>query len=411
MRRRAFILVMDSFGIGGAPDAARFGDEGADTFGHIAAYMANHPNGPLNIPNLARLGLAAASRMATGRDPEGIVTPARIDAAWGVALERSRGKDTPSGHWEMAGVPVMFDWGYFPPGPPSFPRALTDSLIARARLPGLLGNRHASGTRIVDELGAEHVRSGKPIVYTSADSVFQIAAHEESFGLARLYEVCAIARELVDGYNVGRVIARPFVGREGGFRRTANRRDYAVPPPAPTLLDRLTADGGDVIAVGKVSDIFAHRGISRTIKADGNMALVDATLRAAREAGDRSLVFANYVDFDTLYGHRRDVTGYAAALEAFDVRLPEVEAALSPGDIAIITADHGCDPTWRGSDHTRECVPVLAFGPAVTPGSLGRRGSLADIGASLALHLGLPALAAGESFLKAKSATGSSGRA
>ena len=400
MNRRAFILVMDSFGIGGAPDAARFGDEGADTFGHIAASRAAGRGRPLVIPNLARLGLAAASRSATGREPEGVATPARIDAAWGFAVERSRGKDTPSGHWEIAGVPVLFDWGYFPPGPPSFPRQLTDALVVRMKLPGLLGNRHASGTQIIEELGAEHMRSGRPIVYTSADSVFQIAAHEETFGLARLYDVCAIARELVDAHNVGRVIARPFVGREGAFRRTGNRRDYAVPPPAPTLLDRLTNAGGEVIAVGKVADIFAHRGVSRSIKADGNMALIDATLRAAREAVDRALVFANYVDFDTLYGHRRDVAGYAEALEAFDARLPEIEAALSPGDVAVITADHGCDPTWRGSDHTRECVPLLAFGPGVTPGPIGRRDSFADIGASLALHLGLPPISEGKPFLE-----------
>lgn len=411
MTRRAFILVMDSFGIGGAPDAARFGDVGADTFGHIAAYRAAHASGPLVVPNLARLGLAAASQMATGREPAGVATTARVDAAWGFAVEVSRGKDTPSGHWEMAGAPVMIDWGYFPPGPPSFPRELTNALVARANLPGLLGNRHASGTQIVDELGGEHIRSGKPIVYTSADSVFQIAAHEESFGLARLYEVCEVARELVDRYNVGRVIARPFVGREGAFRRTGNRRDYAVPPPAQTLLDRLIVAGGEVIAVGKVSDIFAHQGVSRTIKAEGNQALVDATLRAAREAGDRSLVFANYVDFDTLYGHRRDVAGYAAALEAFDARLPEIEAALGPGDVAVLTADHGCDPTWRGSDHTRECVPILAFGPGVTPGPIGRRESFADIGASLALHLGLPALASGKSFLPPLSPTDSTARA
>ena len=400
MNRRAFILVMDSFGLGGAPDAARFGDEGADTFGHIAASQAAGRGRPLVIPNLARLGLAAASRSATGREPEGVATPARIDAAWGFAVERSRGKDTPSGHWEMAGVPVLVDWGYFPPRPPSFPRQLTDALVVRAKLPGLLGNRHASGTQIIEELGAEHMRSGRPIVYTSADSVFQIAAHEVTFGLARLYDVCAIARELVDAHNVGRVIARPFVGREGAFRRTGNRRDYAVPPPAPTLLDRLTNAGGEVIAVGKVADIFAHRGVSRSIKADGNMALIDATLRAAREAVDRALVFANYVDFDTLYGHRRDVAGYAEALEAFDARLPEIEAALSPGDVAVITADHGCDPTWRGSDHTRECVPLLAFGPGVTPGPIGRRDSFADIGASLALHLGLPPISEGKPFLE-----------
>ncbi len=404
--RRAFLLVMDSFGIGGAADAARFGDAGADTLGHIAAACANGAadksglrSGPLRIPNLLRLGIGEAARASSGIPLAAVVPPQRIDAAWGYAVEQSRGKDTPSGHWEMAGVPVTTDWGYFPPDYPSFPPALTDALIAEAKLPGVIGNRHASGTVIIEELGEEHIRTGMPIVYTSGDSVFQIAAHEDSFGLDRLYAVCEIARRLVDRYNVGRVIARPFVGAKGSFRRTGNRRDYATPPPAPTLLDRLVADGGAVIAVGKVADIFAHRGITRSIKADGNMALFDATLQAAAEAGDRSLVFTNFVDFDTLYGHRRDVAGYAAALEAFDRRLPELERALRPGDVVAISADHGCDPTWRGTDHTREHVPVLLFGPGVPAGSLGRRETFADIGQTLALHFGLAPLPAGESVL------------
>lgn len=398
---RAFILVMDSFGIGAAADAERFGDAGSDTFGHIVAACASGGadraglrQGPLRVPNLTRLGLVQAAAASTGRTAK----PEPCAGAWGYAVEESRGKDTPSGHWEMAGVPVMFDWGYFPPAYPSFPAALTEALIARAKLSGVLGNRHASGTQIIDELGAEHIVSGKPIVYTSGDSVFQIAAHEEAFGLQRLYEVCHIARELVDEYNIGRVIARPFVGAPGTFKRTGNRRDYAVPPPAPTLLDRLKAAGGEVISVGKVADIFAHQGISRTVKADGNAALFDATLAAASEAGDRTLIFTNFVDFDTLYGHRRDVAGYAAALEAFDARLPELERVLKPGDVAVISADHGCDPTWRGTDHTREHVPVLAFGPAVKPGPIGRR-AFADIGQSLAGHLGIEALPYGRSFL------------
>lgn len=402
MNRRAFILVMDSFGIGASADAERFGDTGSDTFGHIEATCAagradkaGLRSGPLRIPNLRRLGLGHAAALSTGVRP----ADSPCAGAWGYAVEQSRGKDTPSGHWEMAGVPVMSDWGYFPAAYPSFPAALTDALIARARLPGVLGNRHASGTQIIDELGAEHLASGKPIVYTSADSVFQIAAHEQSFGLERLYEVCRIARELVDAYTIGRVIARPFVGAPGTFKRTGNRRDYASPPPEPTLLDRLKASGGEVISVGKVADIFAHQGIGRTVKADGNAALFDATLKAAQEAGDRGLVFTNFVDFDTLFGHRRDVAGYAAALEAFDARLPELERALRPGDVAVISADHGCDPTWPGTDHTREHVPVIAFGPGVKPGSIGRRDSFADIGQSLAGHLGLPPLPHGKSFL------------
>ncbi|MCH8183958.1 MAG: phosphopentomutase [Proteobacteria bacterium] len=320
------------------------------------------------------------------------------NSAYGAAREQSRGKDTPSGHWEMTGVPVTFDWGYFPNERPCFPAALTSALVEQAGLPGLLGNRHASGTQILEDLGGEHLASGKPIVYTSADSVFQIAAHEDSFGLERLYGVCAVARKLVDGYGIGRVIARPFVGASGAFERTGNRRDYTTPPPEPTLLDRLCADGGEVISVGKVADIFAHQGTGRTVKANGNAALWDATLAALSEAPERSLIFTNFVDFDTLYGHRRNVAGYAAALEAFDARLPVFEKALRPGDLAIITADHGCDPTWTGTDHTRENVPVLAFGGGVAPGPLGLRESFADIGQTLAAHLGLAPLPHGTSF-------------
>jgi phosphopentomutase len=397
---RGFLLVMDSFGIGAAPDAAAFGDAGADTYGHIVAACAAGKadraglrQGPLRTPNLDRLGLAAAASVARGRDAW---QPA---ACYGAAAELSRGKDTPSGHWEMAGVPVLSDWGYFPRTVPSFPKALTDALIREAGLPGVLGDCHASGTEILDRLGAEHLRSGKPIVYTSADSVFQIAAHEESFGLERLYDVCLIARRLVDAWNIGRVIARPFLGAPGSFKRTGNRRDYATPPPEPTLLDRLKGAGREVVSVGKVSDIFAAQGITRKVKADGNDALMRATLDAAASAPDGALVFTNFVDFDTLYGHRRDVAGYAAALEEFDRQLPALEAALKPGDLAIISADHGCDPTWPGTDHTREFVPVIAFGPASRPAALGRRDSFADIGQTLARHLGLGPLPHGRAFL------------
>ncbi len=312
-------------------------------------------------------------------------------------MEQSAGKDTPSGHWEIAGLPVPFAWGYFPRTQPSFPPDLVATLIARCGLPGILGDCHASGTEIIRALGEEHIRSGKPICYTSADSVFQIAAHETHFGLERLYAVCKVAKELTEPLNIGRVIARPFVGESAdSFQRTANRKDLTTPPHADTLLDRVTAAGGTVVSVGKIADIFAQRGITRAVSAKDNMAVFDATLAEAESAPDGALVFANFVDFDTLYGHRRDVPGYAAALEAFDARLPEFRARLRPGDLALITADHGCDPTWTGTDHTREAVPMLWFGPGVAPRDLGRRESFADMGQTVARHLGIAPLAHGK---------------
>ena len=406
---RAIVLMLDSLGIGASADADRFGDQGADTLGHIAeacaagkADQAGLRSGSLCLPNLTRLGLGLAAEASTGAVPPGLESSSNaIVGAHGYARELSLGKDTPSGHWELAGVPVQFEWGYFPRKVPCFPSELTDALIRRADLPGLLGNCHASGTEIIARLGEEHIRTGMPIAYTSADSVFQIAAHESHFGLDRLYRLSDVARELVDDYNIGCVIARPFVGEaSAGFRRTGNRRDLSTPPPAPTLLDRLTASGGEVVAIGKIGDIFAHQGVGRLVKADGNEALFDATLDAMAEAGDRALIFPNFVDFDQLYGHRRDVTGYAAALERFDARLPELESRLQPADLVVVTADHGCDPTWPGTDHTREHVPVLAFGPGVVARDLGPRESFADIGQSLAAHLGLAPLDHGESFLE-----------
>ena len=398
--RRAIILVMDSFGIGATADAGKFGDAGADTLGSIARERAQSADGPLELPNLARLGLFEASRESTGHYPDGVTADADVVGAYGFAAELSSGKDTPSGHWEIAGVPVLFDWGYFTARTNTFPAELIDALVERARLPGVLGNCHASGTAIIAELGDEHVRTGKPIVYTSADSVFQVAAHEEAFGLQRLYDLCDLARELVDDYNIGRVIARPFVG-EGAdnYVRTGNRRDLTTPPHSPTVLDKLAAAGGEVISIGKIADIFADQGITKKVKASGNAALFDATLEALAEAGDRSIVFTNFVDFDMLYGHRRDVAGYAAALEYFDGRLPELLDAMRPADLLIITADHGCDPTWEGTDHTREHIPVLVFGNEVAAGSLGRRRTFADIGQSLATYFGLPPMDYGESFI------------
>ena len=398
--KRAIILVMDSFGIGATADADRFGDTGADTFGSIARERAKSADGPLQLPNLARLGLFEASRESTGEDPEGVPTEADIIGAYGFAEELSSGKDTPSGHWEIAGVPVLFDWGYFTDRTDTFPPELIDTLVERAGLPGVLGNCHASGTTIIAELGDEHVRTGKPIVYTSADSVFQVAAHEEAFGLQRLYDLCDIARELVDEYNIGRVIARPFVGDSPeNYVRTGNRRDLTTPPHSPTVLDKLVAAGGEVVSIGKIADIYANRGITKKVKASGNAALFDATLEALAEAGDRSIIFTNFVDFDMLYGHRRDIAGYASALEYFDGRLPELFEVMQPDDLLVITADHGCDPAWEGSDHTREHVPVLAYGNKLAAGSLGMRKSFADIGQSLATYFGLPPMDYGESFI------------
>ncbi len=399
---RAALLVLDSVGIGGAPDAARYGDAGADTVGHIAeccargeADRAGLRHGPLSLPNLVGLGLGGACGLATGRIPPGL-EEAAPHACYGSAIEVSRGKDTPSGHWELAGLPVPFAWGYFPDSSPCFPPGLVAALCAEAGLPGILGNRHASGTAIIEALGEEHLRTAKPICYTSADSVFQIAAHEEAFGLARLYEVCAVARRLVDPLRIGRVIARPFIGASAtGFQRTANRRDLAVPPPSPTLLDRATAAGRDVVSVGKIADIFAHSGTGRVLKGAGTEALLDGTLEGLSSLADGGLLLANFVEFDSEYGHRRDVAGYAAALEAFDARLPDVLARLGPGDLLIITADHGCDPTWQGTDHTREQVPILAHGLAREAGPISRRTTFADVGATLARHLGLSPLPAG----------------
>ncbi|RWU08732.1 phosphopentomutase [Pseudidiomarina gelatinasegens] len=402
---RAIIVVLDSFGIGAAADADKFGDVGADTFGHIAQEAAEGRaevgrTGPLKIPNLIQLGLGEAYYGATNEQPQGIEPAAEITGRFGWAQELSSGKDTPSGHWEMAGVPVLFDWGYFLEPENSFPAALLEAIVAQANLPGYLGNCHASGTTIIAELGEEHIRTGKPIFYTSADSVFQIACHEESFGLERLYRLCEVARDLLEPYNIGRVIARPFTGADATtFKRTGNRRDYAVPPPAPTVLDKLVEAGGEVISIGKIADIFAHQGITKQLKATGIPALVETTLAQLKNAPENSIIFTNLVDFDSDYGHRRDVSGYAAALELFDQLLPQLKTALQPDDILILTADHGCDPTWPGTDHTREYVPVLAVGSNVEPGSMGRRETFADIGQTVAEWLNLAPLDYGKSFL------------
>jgi phosphopentomutase len=405
--KRAIILVLDSFGVGATADAVDFGDVGADTLGHIAEACANGEadsatrSGPLRLPNLSKLGLGLTAQESTGTFPVGLDENAEIIGAYGHAAELSTGKDTPSGHWEIAGVPVLFDWGYFLDKENSFPTELLDKIVERANLPGYLGNCHASGTTVLDNLGEEHMRSGKPIFYTSADSVFQIACHEETYGLDNLLELCQIVREELEGYNIGRVIARPFVGTKAGdFQRTGNRRDLSIEPPAPTVLEKLvTEKQGEVISIGKISDIYAGCGITQKVKATGLEGLFNLTLEQIKQAPANSIVFTNFVDFDSAYGHRRDVTGYAEALEYFDQRLPEILQILQPDDVMIITADHGCDPTWHGSDHTREHIPVLVYGDKVAAGSLGRRETFADIGQSLAHYFDLSAMDYGKNFL------------
>ena len=412
---RAFLFVLDSVGIGNAPDAGDYvnihegepvPDTGSNTFAHIAALCAageldGERSGFLAVPNLERLGLGYAAFRATGTWPEGLYFNGALEGAYCHLAEVSRGKDTPSGHWEIAGVPVLFDWHTFPREVPAFPDWLTDAMIERGRLPGVLGNEHASGTEVIARLGDEHVRTGAPIVYTSADSVVQIAAHEGAFGLDRLLSLCEETRAILDAsdIDVGRVIARPFEGTSGAYERTGNRRDYAVPPPEPTLLDRAKGAGRAVIAVGKIADIYAHSGVTDERKASGNDALWDATLRAVDECPDGGMVMTNFVDFDMLYGHRRDPLGYAHALEAFDRRLPEARRKMREDDLMILTADHGCDPTWVGTDHTREQVFALACGRSVEPGYRGARSTFADIGETAAKHLGLEAGDHGKAFL------------
>ncbi len=381
---RVIWIVLDSVGAGEMPDADRYGDRGSDTLGNIARRR------PMRLPNLRRLGLANIKPLEN-------LPPAESPAgAYGRAALLSPGKDTTTGHWEMAGIILEKPLPLFPRG---FPRDFMDEFERRIGR-GTLGNCAASGTEIIQRLGAEHMRTGSPIIYTSADSVFQVAAHEEVIPLAELYRICEIAREMLRGpLEVGRVIARPFLGSPGSFTRTANRRDYAIPPPAGMLLDKLTEAGVPVHAVGKIADVFNHRGITSFVKTKSNDDGTSRTIEAAKQR-DRGLIFTNLVDFDMLYGHRNDVEGYAAALESFDQRLPELESILRPGDLVLLTADHGCDPTTPSTDHSREYVPVLAFGPRVRPGvNLGTRATLADLGQTVAANFGAR-IAVGTSFLQ-----------
>lgn len=400
MAGRGFLVVLDSVGCGGAPDAEAFGDLGANTLAHIAESCAaglaeQGRSGPLSLPFLAGLGLGEAIALASGTHAPGL-GGAKPEAGFGVATEHSQGKDTPSGHWEIAGQPVPWAWHHFPDITPALPDWLMRRAASIAGAADTLGNCHASGTEIIARLGPEHLRTGWPILYTSADSVLQIAAHETRFGLDRLLELCVTLAPELHQMRVGRVIARPFLGDEKtGFIRTENRKDFAADPPGPTLLDVAAGAGREVWGIGKIGDIFSMRGVSRLDKGRDN-ALMTALHGAAETASEGALVFANLVEFDSLYGHRRDVSGYARALEWVDRELAKLAGALRAEDFLIITADHGNDPTWRGTDHTRERVPVLTAGRRLAPFGLV---DMADIGASMAAHLGLPNLAHGRSFL------------
>lgn len=407
MNKRVLILMLDSFGIGHAPDADKFGDVGANTLGHIAKWCFENrrfedgSKNPLTLPNLSKLGLGIAGKEASHYFPLGLDENPTLIGSYGYAAEISSGKDTPSGHWEIAGVPVLFDWGYFKEHTNSFPKELLDRLVKKGNLPGYLGNCHSSGTVILDELGEEHMKTGKPIFYTSADSVFQIAAHEETYGIDNLYALCELARiELTEGgYNIGRVIARPFIGNKPGeFKRTGNRHDYSITPPAMTVLEKLVEEKqGTVVSIGKIADIYAHVGITHKVKANGIKELFDATLSQIKNHQENNtIIFTNFVNFDSDYGHRRDIGGYAAALEEFDARLPELFALLKQDDIVVLTADHGCDPTWTGSDHTREFIPVLFYGHRVPVQNLGHRKTFADIGQTIADYFELSPMAYGE---------------
>lgn len=382
---RIVLMVLDGAGIGEMPDAPEWGDAGSDTLGHILESRN------VRLPNLQRYGLGNVRSLANCppfTHPEG---------SYGRCALKSNGKDTTTGHWEMAGIILE---QAFPTYPNGFPPAVLDRFIKETKVPGILGNIPASGTEIIKDLGEEHVATGKPIVYTSADSVFQIAAHEQVIPLHRLYEICEAARQILKGeHEVGRVIARPFLGETGAFYRTENRHDYAVPPPSKNLLPLLRDADLDVVCIGKIASIYDSMGVTEDMKAKNNQQTIDQTIHALVQ-DTRGLIFSNLVDFDMLYGHRRDTEGYARALEHFDSSLPQIEAAMWEGDLLILTADHGNDPTFPGSDHTREYAPLLVYGKTARPGvNLGTRGSLADIGQTIAENFGLT-LGEGHSFLR-----------
>jgi len=393
--KRVIWLVMDSFGIGNASDAESFGDAGGDTLGHIAQ------NYELSIPHMSSLGLLKAYENNNAKSLH-VKSQYQLnkECFYGIGKEASVGKDTLSGHWEMAGVLMDFEMKYFEEKIPTFPEELISKIIAKSDIDGIIGNRHASGVEIINTLGSEHVKTGKPIFYTSADSVIQIAAHEESFGLERLYKLCEIVREITNTYGIGRVIARPFLGDEvNGYERTKNRKDYSLRPQGKSVLEIAQENGQEVIGVGKIYDIFGGHGITQKKLAYKLEGLFDETLKQVKSLDKNGIIYTNFVDFDMEWGHRRDTEGYAKGLEYFDKRLPELLNALQDGDFLILTADHGCDPTYKGNDHTRENVPIFGLLKNAHLGDIGLRDTFADMGASIAEHLDLPSTALGKSFL------------
>jgi phosphopentomutase len=385
---RVFLLVLDSLGIGEMPDAKEFGDEGSHTFGHIAKFV-----GGLKAPNLEKMGVGNITHI------DGISSVNKPMASYGKCAELAKGKDTTTGHWEMAGIRVT---KAFPTYYTGFPQTFVDRFVKEAKVPGYLGNIAASGTEIIQTFGDEHIRTGKPIVYTSADSVFQIACHEETFGLDRLYEICQVARKLCDELGVARVIARPFLGSNGNYTRTKNRKDYSVALPEETLMHKLQRMSGiETVSIGKVASIYSEEGFTKKVKATDNRSIFEAVLQESQR-NFHGLVFANLVDFDMLYGHRRNPKGYAEEIQWFDSVLPALLSKLKPTDLLILSADHGNDPTFAGTDHTREYVPVIAYSPSIKEGkNLGTRSSFADIGASILDALKCKeTLPIGKSFLK-----------
>ena len=400
MIKKAVVIVFDSFGLGALPDANKFNDQGSDTLGHIDKYCKDN-NLVFNISNLLRLGLGKAYKNLHKKklfcDNENYSTI----GSYGVCQELSSGKDTTSGHWEIAGCPVLFDWGYFRDKFNTFPDDLLKKIIQSSDISGYLGNIHASGTDIIRDLGEQHIKTGFPIFYTSADSVFQVACHEKYFGLDRLYKLCEVIRQQLTDYNIARVIARPFTGESSfDFVRTGNRKDYSLVPHEKTLLDICVENKIKTIAIGKIGDIYSHKGIDLEIKATGLNDLIDKTISSIQgQTTHDSLIMTNLVDFDMLYGHRRDVLGYKNALEFVDSRINEIIKTLSKDDILIITADHGCDPTWIGTDHTREYIPFIIYQNNVS-NNLNIRNTFADIGQTIAKFFNIPKLKYGISIIE-----------